>query len=127
MMRPNEQWSEDDATWNLLGKAAPAKPAQHFVADTVRAVKLLPEARPWWSRVVAFSPWAAAAACGVLAVIFILDAPKSLSSDNSIATISYSEEKWSEIEEVADTEMLAAAADDLDLFSDQELVTLIGF
>ncbi len=37
------------------------------------------------------------------------------------------EEKWVTIAEVAEAEMLAAAADDLDSFSDQELASLVGF
>ncbi len=36
-------------------------------------------------------------------------------------------ENWGEIEDVADTEILVAAMDHLDEFSDQELVSLVGF
>lgn len=124
-MSEQEDWSEKDATWELLGKAAPRKAGGRFADDTLRAVKLLPEADPWWPNVLRFSPWAAVAACGVLAALFLLNPPRG-TAEKSIADIA-SEEQWVEIEAAAQEEMLAAAADHLDRFSDEELVVLIGF
>jgi hypothetical protein len=118
-------WSEKDATWELLGKAVPRKASGRFADDTLRAVKLLPEADPWWPGALRFSPWAAIAACGVFAALFFLNPPRD-TEKKSIAD-NVSEEQWVEIEAAAQEELLAAAADHLDRFSDEELVVLIGF
>lgn len=130
----NDGWSEEDAnwdanwdaTWELLGKAAPGKASGRFADDTLRAVKLLPEANPWWPKVLRFSPWVAVAACGVFAALFFLNPPVE-NVPKPVAGKTGMEEQWAEIEAVAEEELLAAAADHLDRFSDQELVTLIGF
>ena len=37
------------------------------------------------------------------------------------------EAQWEKIEDVAQAELLAAAAEHLDDFSDQDLITMIGF
>ncbi len=125
-MSEQEDWSEKDATWELLGKAAPRKVSGCFADDTLRAVKLLPEADPWWPSELRFSPWAAFAACGALAALFFLN-PQVENDLKPVGGKTGTEEQWAEIEAVAEEEMLAAAAEHLDRFSDQELVTLIGF
>jgi len=127
-MRRDDEWNEDDATWKLLGDAAPKKASGRFADDTLRAVRLLPEADPWWPKILTFSPWAALAACGVFAVFFLMEEDSKPGSGGGIAHApANQEDQWVQIEEVAEAEMLAAAADHLDRFSDQELVTLIGF
>lgn len=133
-MSEQEDWSEKDATWELLGKAAPSKASGRFADDTVRAVKLLPEADPWWPKQLNFSPWVALAACGALAVFLFMNPAEDAKTGVSPLTVVSDEsdqwvetDQWVEIEAVAEEEMLAAAADHLDRFSDQELVTLIGF
>lgn len=133
-MSEQEDCSEKDATWELLGKAAPRKAGGRFADDTLRAVKLLPEADPWWPKALTFSPWVALAACGALAAFLFLN-PADDGSNSTPSVVNVSDEadqwvesdQWVEIEAVAEEEMLAAAADHLDRFSDQELVTLIGF
>lgn len=126
-MKDNDDWNEGDAMWDLLGKAAPKEASGRFADDTLRAVKLLPEGHPWWSNLVSFAPWAAVAACAVFGALFLMDGPKA-SPDSVIANApADKEEQWVQIEEVAEAEMLVAAADHLDRFSDQELVSLIGF
>ncbi len=122
-----KEWEADDATWQLLGKAEPRRASARFADDALRAVKLLPEADPWWPKVLSFSPWVAAAACGVLAVFTFMQSPTDDDRQNTTVVTGSTEEKWGAIAEVADAEMLAAAADDLDSFSDQELVSLVGF
>ena len=113
--------------WDLLGKAAPKEASGRFADDTLRAVKLLPETHSWWPKIVSFTPWAAVAACAVFAAMFFMDSPKA-PTDSGIAIAPVDkEEQWVQIEEVAEAEMLVAAADHLDRFSDQELVSLIGF
>jgi hypothetical protein len=127
-MSEREDWDDKDATWELLGKAAPRKASGRFADDTLRVVKLLPEADPWWPRSLSFSPWFALAACVAVAAFLFLNVTES-GGDGSppVANARDEAEQWLEIEAVAEEEMLAAAADHLDRFSDQELVTLIGF
>jgi hypothetical protein len=127
-----EDWSKEnahkDATWELLGKAAPKKASGRFADDTLRAVKLLPEADPWWPKQLGFSPWVALAASGALALFLFMNPPEDAKTGVSPVTVASDEsDQWVEIEAAAGEEMLAAAADHLDRFSDQELVTLIGF
>ena len=126
-MNDKEEWGADDATWKLLGEAEPTRASGRFAEDAVRAVKLLPEAGSWWPKIVSFSPWAGVAACGVLVAFLLLNGADEGNGEDSPVVIVNAEEKWVAIAEVAEAEMLAAAADDLDSFSDQELVALIGF
>lgn len=126
-MSEQEGWDKNDATWELLGKAAPRKAGGRFADDTLRVVKLLPEADPWWPKPLTFSPWVALAACGALAAFLFLNPAEEENRSPSLAGASDEADQWVEIEAVAEEEMLAAAADHLDHFSDQELVTLIGF
>jgi len=126
-MNDKEEWGADDATWKLLGEAGPTRASGRFADDTVRAVKLLPEAGSWWPKIVSFSPWAGVAAYGVLVAFLLLNGADEGTGEDSPVVIVSAEEKWVAIAEVAEVEMLAAAADDLDSFSDQELVSLIGF
>ena len=45
-MKDNNDWNEKDAVWDLLGKAMPKEASGRFADDTLRAVRLLPEADP---------------------------------------------------------------------------------
>ena len=126
-MKDNNEWKKGDATWDLLGKASAREASGHFADDTLRAVKLLSEADSWWPKIISFAPWVAVAACVVFAVFFLLDGSKPPSAGVIAGTHLDQERQWVQIEEVADAELLAAAADHLDRFSDQELVSLVGF
>lgn len=121
----NDNWDESDATWQLLGKAAPKAASPRFADDVVRAVRLLPEADPIWPRILKFSRWTLAAACVVLVVSIFMDPADTGSTKPPVAVDN--EAKWEQIEDVAQTELLLAAADHLDEFSDQDLISMIGF
>lgn len=143
----NEEWREGDETWQLLGKAAPKQASARFADDVVRAVRLLPEKEPVWPRILRFSRWSLVAACVVLAVSIYID-PNKISPANApivvnpglpthagdpirvsnrVPEIANNDAQWKQIEDVAQAELLTAAADHLDDFSDQDLVTMIGF
>lgn len=126
-MDDENEWGAEDATWKLLGEAKPSRASGRFADDTVRAMKLLPEGNSWWPKIVSFSPWVGVAACGVLAVFLFTNGPDEGAGEQSPVVTVTAEEKWVTIAEVAEAEMLAAAADDLDSFSDQELASLVGF
>jgi len=139
----NEHWDENDATWLLLGKAAPKQASRGFADDVVRAVRLLPEADSVWPRILKFSRWSLAAACLVLAVTMFIDPIKNGSAivdhglptdaevpirvSNKVPEIANNDAQWKQIEDVAQAELLAAAADHLEEFSDEDLITMIGF
>lgn len=124
-MKQNDEWHEDEATWKLLGKSTPAKAGDRFADDAVRAVKVLPEGDAWLPNLLRFSPWLGLAACAVFASWLSINQPEEAKSD-PVVNVSDTEEKWSQIEDVAEVEMLSAAVEHIDQFSDQELITMIG-
>lgn len=128
-MKRDEDWAEDDATWKLLGESAPEKASPRFADNTLRAVRLLPEADPWWPKILRPAPWLTAAACAAVAVLFFVDS-SDMGEKPGVANVPEEvspAEEWVAIEEAATVELLAAAADHPEDFSDQELVALIGF
>lgn len=138
--RHSDEWHEGDETWQLLGKAAPKQASARFADDVVRAVKLLPETDPFWPRILRFSRWSLAAACVILTVSILIDPADnesplpvtSAAGENSPVRVSGAvtangQNRWEQIEDIAQAELLAAAAEHLDEFSNQDLVTMIGF
>lgn len=123
-LQPDESW-ENDAVWKLLEQAPPAQASGRFVDDTVRAARLMGQAQPWWKRVFAPLPLAGLAGA-TAALLFSLSgifSPQGNTVPGPVANGTYAEQ----IQEVAETEALIAAVENLDQFSDRELVTLIGF
>jgi len=118
----DESW-ESDAVWKLLDQAPSPMASARFVDDTLRAVRLLPDAKPWWSRFL--SPVPLAGLTGVTAaMVFALIGP----SNDPVNTMAALDSPQAvAIQNIAETEILIAAADQLDDFSDNELVSLIGF
>ena len=124
-LQNDESW-ENDPVWKLLDQSPPATAGPRFVDDTVRAARLAGQAAPWWKRVFAPAPLAglaAATAACVIAVVSLRDGSPDATSQKALADSS----AFAEIQEIAETEILLSAAEDLDEFSDTELVSLIGF
>lgn len=118
---------ESDAVWRLLDEVPPVTANPGFVDNTVRAARLDHETQPWWSRLF-FSPAplaSLAVAAAAVAFAFISTVGTSPESDPHLAGLDSSHAYA--IQEFAETEMLIAALDQLDDFSDDELVRLIGF
>ena len=113
--------SETDAVWQLLDQAQPATAGPRFVSDTVRAMRLAADEKPWWKRLFSPAPLAglAAATAGLAFAIVSLTGPTPIASQASSQALA--------IQDIAETETLIAALDQLDNFSDTELATLIGF
>jgi hypothetical protein len=124
--QPDESW-ENDAVWKLLDQAPPASAGPRFTDDTVRAARLLGQARPWWARI--FSPLPVAGlAAATAAIVFSLHglfgpALQPTPGNQPVADA----RQAAEIQDIAETETLIAAVDHMDDFSDKELVSLIGF
>lgn len=122
---PDNSW-ENDAVWNLLDHASPTVVPQTFTTDTVRLARLLPEEKPWWSRLFSPAPLAAlAGATAAIALGVISLTPPQHSPNTPTATLLDSPQAVA-IQDRADQEILIAAADHLEKFSDPELVRLIG-
>lgn len=123
--RPDESW-ENDAVWKLLDQAPPATAGPRFVDDTVRAARLAGQPQPWWKRVFAPIPLAAMAGA-TAALVFSIQSLTGPTDSPATQGRFADAERAAEIQEIAETETLIAAAEHLDQFSDTELVTLIGF
>lgn len=127
-MPPDDSW-ESDAVWNLLDQAPTRTAGARFTNDVVRAARLLPEEKPWWSRLISPAPLAglavatAATALAAFAVLTLVTPP---GNPGSQAVVMDSAQAVA-IQDIAETETLIEAADQLDDFSDNELVSLIGF
>jgi hypothetical protein len=129
---PDDSW-ESDAVWKLLDQAAPAVPRASFADDVVRMAKLMPAPAPWWKRLIAPAPIAGfAAATAAIAFTFSYfgrtDTDITLDG-SSLAVVEppAQADPFADIQEIAETETLMAAADHLEAYSDQELVNLVGF
>lgn len=123
---PDSSW-ESDAVWKLLDQAPPITAGLRFMDETVRAARLDAQAKPWWSRLFLSPAPLAGLAAGAAAVAFsvISWVGNSPESDPQLADLDSSHAYA--IQEIAETETLIAALDQLDDFSDHELVSLIGF
>jgi hypothetical protein len=123
---PDDSW-ESDAVWKLLDQV-PAKAAgARFADDTVRAARLSDEIKPWWSRLFSPAPLAgfAAATAAVTFAVISLVGTTTPAPDTRTAVLDSPQAVV--IQDIAETETLMVAVDQLDDFSDNELVSLIGF
>ena len=120
---PDDSW-ESDAVWKLLDQSPMKTAAARFADDTVRAARLSAESKPWWSRVFAPVPLAGLAGATVALAFAVISWVEPTSSIEVVVSDS---PQAVAIQDIAETEMLIAAVDHLDDFSDNELVSLIGF
>jgi hypothetical protein len=121
----NESW-ENDAVWKLLDQAPPATPGPRFTDDTVRAARLLGQPQPWWKCLLSPMPLAALAGA-TAAMVFSFNTLTGPTGPPTGAQGITDATRAAEIQDIAETETLIAATEHLDKFSDNELVTLIGF
>jgi hypothetical protein len=117
----DDSW-ENDAVWKLLDQAPPASASARFVEGTVRAARLAGQSRPWWQRLFAPAPLAGLAAATATLVFSVVSmvGPAPAPALLHVKPLATSQD-------IAETATLLAAADQLDDFSDTELVSLIGF
>ena len=125
-LQPDDSW-ETDAVWKLLDQAPPATPGPRFVHDTVRAARLTGQAQPWWQRLLAPAPLAGFAAASATILVFAVLSWIGPSPESASQTATLDSQQAAAIQDIAETETLIAAVDQLDDFSDTELVSLIGF
>ncbi|MEI7911797.1 MAG: hypothetical protein WCK77_19365 [Verrucomicrobiota bacterium] len=122
---PDDSW-ETDAVWKLLDQASTRVAGPHFTDNTLRAARLAGQPRAWWQRLFAPIPLAGLAATAA-ALALAVQALNPTPSHTAVPTVASSDEAFAGIQELAETEVLSAAVDNLDNFTDTELVCLIGF
>lgn len=121
----DDSW-ESDAVWNLLEQASSKTASPSFANNVVRAARLAADIKPWWKKLLSPAPMAGfAAATAAVAIAFVSLADLSTNSGSPVAVLNSPEAVA--IQDIAETETLIAAVDQLDDFSDTELVSLIGF
>jgi hypothetical protein len=122
----DDSW-ENDPVWKLLDQSPPATAGPRFADDTERAARLAGQGASWWSRVLAPLPLAGFAAAAAACVIAVVSLRNDTPADNGGHIAVVDSNAFAEIQEIAETEALLSAVDNLDKFSDVELVSLIGF
>lgn len=122
----DESW-ENDAVWKLFDQAPPATASPRFVDDTVRAARLAGQPESWWKLLLAPAPLTGLAGATAAVVFAIISLSSNTTPDSGSQTAMADPAGFAEIQEIAETEALISAVDDLDQFSDVELVSLIGF
>ena len=118
---------EKDPVWELLRQSPSLRPGPNFASNVARAARMEETAKPWWSRlwIPASIGGVLAASAAVVAVVFMLQSqpkqePKFVGptpSDSSLA----------ELQDDYETEVFIAASEHLASYSDEELVSMIGF
>jgi hypothetical protein len=113
---------ETDPVWRLLDHSAPAGARGRFADDTVRAARLSGQPHHGWLAVLRPLPLSALAGAAA-ALVFALLMPQG---DRGVSA-PIADLHADEIDEIANTEMLIAAADHPEQFSDAEILMLCGF
>lgn len=125
---PDEDSLESDAVWKLLDEARPVVASPRFADNVMRAIRLEEAPAPWWKRFAlplslgGLTAATAAIALTAQAIFFVAPAVNTGVVEATPAEVSFEG-----IQEAADSEVLVAAADHLDKFSDTELVSMIEF
>ena len=126
LLNTDDSW-ENDAVWKLLDQSPPAIAGPRFVTNTVRAARLVAQTEPWWKRCFSPRPLAGfATAAATAAVVFAVLSWVGPSPQSGTETAMLDSQQAVKIQDIAETETLITAVDQLDDFSDTELVSLIG-
>lgn len=118
---------EKDPVWELLRQSPSLRPGPNFASNVVRAARVEETAQPWWSRlwIPASIGGVLAASAAVVAVVFTLQSqPKS---DSGIVVTGPADSSLAELQDDYETEVFIAASEHLASYSDEELVSMIGF
>ena len=125
---PDEDSLESDAVWKLLDEASPVVASPRFADSVMRAVRLEETPAPWWKRFalpLSLGGLTAATAAVALTVHALFFTAPGIPTQ--VVVVTPAEVSFAGVQEAADSEALVAAADHLDKFSDNELVSMIEF
>lgn len=114
---------EKDPVWDLLRQSAAHRPGPNFASDVVRAARLETTKKSWWSRfVIPASVGAALAGAAALVVVTL-----TLQTKPSGTVTMTPPDSLADLQDDYETEVFLAAAEHLGDYSDEELVSMIGF
>lgn len=126
---PNEQDLTHDPIWDLLRQSPSVEPSSAFADNVLRAVRLQEKPVSFWQKCLSTPLWARSAfGLGAVAAAVTLVAVMMPHQDpmSTVVHVTAADE-FADLDEVAHQEVLLAATDHLNEFSDTELVSLIGF
>lgn len=122
---PDDSW-ESDPVWRLLDQTPAAAASPRFLENTLRAARLEPAPQAWWRLLLSPAPLAGLGVA-TAALAFALMPLNQAPVDSTVHHVAMDSPQAVAIEDIAETGALIAAGDQLDEFSDKELVSLIGF
>jgi hypothetical protein len=119
---------EKDPVWELLRQSPSQRPGPDFAANVVRAARLEEPAKPWWTRlwIPASIGGVLAGAAAVVAVVLTLQNEPGNGSGTVVVTTA-PDSSLSDLQDDYETEVFLAASEHLGKYSDEELVSMIGF
>lgn len=118
---------DQDPVWDLLRQSPSLRPGPNFAANVVRAARLETAAPPWWSRLWIPASIGAALAGTAAVVAVVLSLQSAPQSASPVLTTLPADSSLSDLQENYEAEVLLAASEHLGNFSDEELVTMVGF
>jgi len=129
MNRPNEpREPETDPVWDLLAQSPPPKAGPMFASNVVRTARLEGKPQASWRRWFAPRPLAGLAAAAAAITLAFIAWPKGGTPDPIAGNPDTpASEPFEDLQDLAEEELLLAAAENLADFSDAELIALLGF
>jgi hypothetical protein len=121
---------EKDPVWELLRESAAHRPSPNFAANVVRAARLEGQAKPWWSKIlipVSIGGALTAAAAMVAVVMSLQDTSNPGGHGPSVVVNEGTHSSFADLQDNLETEVFLAASEQLGDYSDEELVSMIGF
>jgi hypothetical protein len=122
---------DKDPVWELLRESSTRRPSANFAANVVRAARLESQAKPWWKSlwlpVTAGGALAGAAALVVAVISMQTGSPGAGGPKDGIAVNNAPDVSLAELQDAVDNEVFLAATEHLGKYSDEELVSMMGF
>lgn len=119
---------EKDPVWELLRESAAQRPSPNFASNVVRAARLEGQAKPWWSRLLIPASLGGLLA-GATALVMVTLSMQGNSGGKASTTPGQTivDSSLADLQDDYETEVFLAAAEHLGDYSDEELVSMIGF
>jgi hypothetical protein len=122
---------EKDPVWALLRETSAKRPSPNFAANVVRAARLESQAKPWWKSLwlplTAGGALAGAAALVVAVISMQTGTPSKGGGSDGKLVSNPPDSSLAELQDAVDNEVFLAATEHLGKYSDEELVSMIGF